>query len=99
MAPEANIRIINVLPRESRVRNRVISDMNQSILDLQNKHSFVRFLSTEKDRYLFSDKLGFRKTQYFSSRGDDNIHLNSLGIIRLANHLKYYIVYHKVDYM
>ncbi len=88
-APEAKIRVVNVLPRESRVRNKVISDINQYISKLQDKHSFVSLLSTEKSRHLFTDKLGFRKQQYFSSNGDDNIHLNRLGIIRLANHLKY----------
>ncbi len=65
-APGANIRIVNVLPRESRVRNRVISDINQYIWKLQNRHSFVSYLSTEKHRHLFTDKLGFRKAQYFS---------------------------------
>ncbi len=88
-APEAIIRIINILPRESRVRNTVISDINQFISKLQNRYSFVSYISTEKYRNLFTDKLGYRKQQYFSSNGDDNIHLNRLGVIRLANHLKY----------
>ncbi len=89
-APNAKIQIINLLPRESRSRNEVISDINLFISNIQKKHSFVNMVSTEKDRFLFTDKFGFRKPSYFSMKGDDNIHLNNEGVIKLAKHLKYH---------
>ncbi len=91
-APNANINVVNILPRESRVRNEVISNINQFLSKLHNKYSYVNMISTEKnpDRYLFSDRLGFRKSLFFSQKGEDNVHLNREGVIRLAKHLKYH---------
>jgi lysophospholipase L1-like esterase len=89
-ANSANIKIVNLLPRESSSRNEVISNINQFISKLPERHSFLTMISTEKDRYLFVDKYGFRKSRYFSMKGDDNIHLNTDGVIKLAKHLKYH---------
>ena len=46
-------------------------------------------VSTELDRCLFSFKDGYRKANYFVNKGEDNVHLNGLGIVRLAKHLKF----------
>ena len=89
-ANAANLKIVNLLPRESSSRNEVISNVNQFISKLPERHSFLTMISTEKDRYLFVDKYGFRKSCYFSVKGDDNIHLNTDGVIKLARHLKYH---------
>ena len=88
-APDAQIRIVNVLPRESYSRNKVISDINLFISKMPMKHSFVSFISTEKDRFLFSNKFGFRKSSCFRF-GEDNVHLNHEGIVKLAKHVKYH---------
>ena len=90
-APSALIRMVNVLPRESYTRNMVITSINEFLLEIGEKHPFLGYISTEKVRKLFSNKYGFRKSAYFSKKGDDNIHLNSSGVKRLANHLKFVV--------
>ena len=89
-APGADIKIVNVLPRESFSRNRVITDINEFISNLQSKYTYVKLISTETNRFLFSDKEGFRKSSFFSRYGEDNVHLNNYGIVKLARHLKYH---------
>lgn len=89
-APLATVKIINILPRESRCRNELISNINQFIINLKNKHDFVNFITTERERFLFTDRLGYRRSCFFSSHGEDNIHLNSRGMIKLAKHLKHH---------
>ena len=89
-APSAIVKVINILPRESRCRNEVISDINRFIIQLKTKYSFVRFISTEKERFLFTNRFGCRRSFFFSPQGQDNIHLNSRGLIKLANHIKYH---------
>ena len=89
-APDAKIKLLNILPRESRARNGVITRINNYICSLANKFNFVYHPDTEFNRlYLFASKSGFRKSFYFSSQGSDNVHLNQNGIIRFARHLKY----------
>ena len=89
-APDAKIKLFNILPRESRARNEVITRINNYMCGLANKFNFVYHPDTEFNRlYLFASKSGFRKSLYFSSQGSDNVHLNQNGIIRFARHLKY----------
>ena len=89
-APYAKIKLLNILPRESRIRNDVINRINNYICSLANKFDFVNNPDTEFNRlYLFASKSGFRKSIYFSSQGSDNVHLNQNGIIRFAKYLKY----------
>ena len=90
-APHAMVSIVNILPRESCVRNEVICDINHFISSLSCTYSYVNMIDTEKDRYLFVNQFGFRKSaKFFSNRGEDNVHLNPKGVIRLAKHLKYH---------
>ena len=90
-APIAKVNIVNILPRESFSRNQVISDINQFISKLHDNYPFVQTISTEENRYLFANRYGFRKSSlYFSHKGEDNVHLNHAGVIRLAKHLKYH---------
>ena len=49
---------------------------------------YLDMASTELDRSLFSFRNGYRRVNYFHN-GEDNVHLNNLGVIRLAKHLKY----------
>ena len=85
----AVINFINILPRESEVRNRIINSLNSHVKTLANDTAFVKFVSTKVDRNLFTFKNGYRKNSFFSNQGEDNVHLNNLGTIRLAKHLKY----------
>ena len=82
-APSAIVKVINILPRESRCRNEVISDINRFIIQLKTQYSFVKFISTERDRFLFTDRFGCRRSFFFSSQ-------NNRGLIKFANHLKYH---------
>ena len=89
-APNARIKILNILPRESRARNQVISRINSYFCSLSQKYSFIEHPDSMFNRsYLFANKAGFRKSVFFSNRGSDNVHLNEKGIIRFAKYLKY----------
>ena len=88
-AESTPINFINILPRVSSVRNQVINHLNNHIKHLSNICPYLSMVSTELDRNLFAFKSGFRKDDFFSSNGLDNVHLNSQGIVRLARHLKY----------
>ena len=88
-AASAKINLINILPRESFSRNNVINELNKFIFNLGEHHSYINFISTEWDRDIFTTRDGYRKNIYFNIKGKDNVHLNNLGIVRLAKHLKY----------
>ena len=88
-AKTATVNFINILPRESCIRNTVINMLNCHIKHMENQKHFVRMVSTELNRNLFSFKNGYRKSNYFSNNGHDNVHLNRSGVGRLARHLKY----------
>ena len=51
---------------------------------------YVKFVGTETHRNLFSFSDGTRKNNFFHPWGSDNVHLNKLGIIRMAKYLKYH---------
>ena len=87
----ADVNVLNILPRESIVRNEVINILNYHIVQSSQSKKYVNFVSTEKDRNLFSSQNGYRKSDFYSDWGTDNVHLNSYGLIRLAKHLKYYV--------
>ena len=86
----ACIHIINILPRESGIRNIFINELNGYINYLSTSLDFVTFVGTELNHKLFTFRDGTRKNSYFIPWSLDNVHLNKHGIIRLAKHLKYY---------
>ena len=89
--PNAIISIINILPRADSARNNVIYSMNITIMSICDSRDFLNFVSLETDRKLFT-KRGYRNDIFFmagSHRYPDNPHLNRVGIVRLAKHLKY----------
>ena len=88
-AKSATVNLINILPRESWVRNRVINDLNDFLNTLSRKCPYINKIDTELNRNLFSTSNGYRKSMYFNSNGEDNVHLNYLGIERLGKHLKF----------
>ena len=85
----SSINFVNILPRESLVRNNVINSLNHYVKTLVYHRPYLNMVSTELDRCLFSFKDGYRKANYFVNKGEDNVHLNGLGIVRLAKHLKF----------
>lgn len=88
-ASSAEIRILKVLPRESKARNEVINKINFYTKGLVDRFDWVKPCQIVKDRFLFANDLGYRKSVFFKTDGDDNVHLNKLGTARLANHLKF----------
>ena len=88
-AGSAAIRILKVLPRESKARNNVINKINCYTSGLVDKFERVKPCEIVKDRFLFANEYGFRKSDFFMNDGDDNVHLNTYGTARLANHLKF----------
>ena len=86
--PCAMINFINVLPRASRSRNIVINQLNHYLERNCYQSSHNNFINTEIDRHLFS-RFSYRRSEYFSKFGTDNVHLNQKGIVRLCKHLKY----------
>ena len=84
----SSIKFVNILPRESSARNYVINSLNYFVESLSNERPFLRILSSELERNLFTYRNGHRKSNYFLE-GEDNVHLNRLGTVRLAKHLKY----------
>ena len=85
----ANLKVINVLPRASRLRNEVINKINSYLKLLSNIRQYVTFINTESYFDLFSSKNGFRKNDFFRAVGIDNVHLSRMGVTRLGKHLKY----------
>ena len=65
-ASSAKINILNILPRESLVRNNVINTLNQYINDLSFKYPFIEIVATENHRELFTFDNGCRKCDFFS---------------------------------
>ena len=85
----ATINMLNILPRVSQIRNHVINELNGHISYLCQTYTNTRMIGTEYNRNLFSFTDGTRKNFFFSNRGSDNVHLNRIGILRIAKHLKY----------
>ena len=64
-ARSALISYINILPRESSIRNYVINSLNQHIKKLTCEKPFFEIVSTELHRNLFTLTDGFRKGDFF----------------------------------
>ena len=67
-ARSALISYINILLRESSIRNHVINSLNQHIKKLTCEKPFLEIVSTELHRNLFTFKDGFRKGDFFHNR-------------------------------
>ena len=83
--------LMNMSSRESAVRNQIINSLNNYIKSLSNDMPFIKMVSTELSHNLFTFRNGYWKNNHFSNQGEDNVHLNSYGITRLAKHLKYVV--------
>ena len=85
----ATVKVMNILPRISKSRNKVINQLNKYLKDLCYRFQRLEFINTEYNINLFSSHEGFRKNAYFANVGSDNVHLNKAGVVRLGRHLKY----------
>ena len=89
-SPSADINVLNILPRVSRTRNMVINELNSYISEHATNSKNIKYISTELNRHLFCNSQGYRNNQLFNFRGEDNVHLNTLGKSKLAKFLKYH---------
>ena len=92
LLPNAKINMINILPRMLGARNVVINNLNRFIESLCSAGDNINYINTEADRHLFTSTRGYRNNLYFVPRRQDvpdNVHLNRMGVVRLAKHLKY----------
>ena len=85
--PTAKFNIINILARESKLKNQIVNELNYFIQCMCGAHG-LRFIDTERRIRLFTLYNGVRNNKYFRNRYDD-VHLNQAGISKLAKHLKY----------
>ena len=84
----AQLNVINILPRQNPAKNRIVSDINHYLENLCN-HYGLNFINTERvENLCFSFYNGARKDTLFSA-GYDNVHLNGKGYGVLAKCLKY----------
>lgn len=87
--PSTEIVMMNVLPRESRERNIAINLINYFISNLGNRYSNVSPIPAGKMNAMFCRGSGCRLVTLFSNKGNDNVHMNTLGLIRLAKYMKF----------
>ena len=84
----AQINVINLLPRQNPAKNGIVSEINHYLANLCNYYG-LNFINTERlENRCFSYHNGMRKDTLFS-KGYDNVHLNGIGYAVLAKYLKY----------
>ena len=85
--PHTKIYVLNILPREIKGRNDIVSTINTFIQSVCDQSAQLQYVDTFNNN-LFTTHYGIRKSHFFKP-GPDNVHLNIDGIIRLAKHLKF----------
>ena len=89
--PEASINVVNILPRRTRGCCDVVNAINTNIELLCKRLERLHYIDTFANN-MFSNKDGSRRNEFFKPGryfGDDDVHLNSLGIVRLGKYLKF----------
>ena len=81
----AKINSINILPRFTKGKNDIVTELNRGISNICIKYG-LNFIDTGN---LFTDSYGKRRSQFFSKNGRDNVHLSVTGMSRFAKHLKF----------
>ena len=71
--------------RDDSKSNGTIKALNDHLKYLVERYNTqLEFLDTQQN-YMFSDNRGHRRTRYFL----DMVHLNNVGTVKLARHLKF----------
>ena len=84
----AQLHVINILPRQNHEKNAIVQEINVYIDNLCKSHGLF-FVNTEMtDDHCFYYTNGLRNNQLFM-RGYDNVYMNSKGYMMLAKYLKY----------
>lgn len=84
----AQLYVINILPRQNHSKNSVVQSLNCFIEQLCKVHGLT-FINTEtSENHFFSDNNGIRYYDLFMG-GYDNVHLNNRGYAVMAKMLKY----------
>ena len=89
--PNATINVLNILPRQSYARCKIINALNLEIKTFCDQSDQFSFIDTYSN-FMFSHNNGNRRNKFFMPPGQfgpDNVHLNGIGVVRLGKHLKY----------
>ena len=89
----ATVNVMNILPRVYENRKKVIGQLNSHIkhLVVKDKSEKINHVDTYTFR-MFTSYDGTRKSDLFRKthfNDNDNVHLNTPGVIKLGRHLKY----------
>lgn len=90
--PRAQVNVINILPRKSRERNAVISQLNTATEKFAERTTRLTYLDTYKN-FMFSHSGGNRREEFFGKNAKffDDVHLNFKGVVRLGKFLKFHM--------
>lgn len=84
----ATINVLNILPREHKVKDQTVKQLNQFLWHECKAHG-LQFLDTESgDDPIFNNPNGTRNNSLFM-HGFDNVHMNRIGYSKIACYLKY----------
>lgn len=87
----AVINVISILPRKAKGRNDIINLLNTKLYDICFQSTNLSFIDLFENN-MFVHRDGTQRKEFFmpsrSNRYDD-VHLNALGVVRLAKHLKF----------
>ena len=90
---KATVNVINILPRVSENRKKVITQLNSHIKNFVGRDTTGKLTYVDTYSYrLFTSYSGIRKSDLFKhthNNDNDNVHLNDYGVIKLGRHLKY----------
>ena len=88
MFTNAEINIINILPRADLKKNLIVKNLNSYIKNIFTLHG-LKYICTEGANHrMFTETSGKRIDKLFSG-GYDNVHLNEIGYSILGRYLKY----------
>ena len=88
MFSNAQINIVNILPRADTSKDAVVHELNSFIYNICKAHG-LKFINTDdRKNHLFRGTNGYRISELFS-KGYDNVHLSDYGYSVLGKHLKY----------
>lgn len=87
----AEINVLNILPRKIKGRCDIINIINSELQSLCKTSTRLTYIDTVENN-MFSHRDGRRREEFFNPYGrfgEDDVHLNPIGVVRLGRFLKY----------
>ena len=91
--PNSIVNVLNILPRKRIGRCDIINEINMNIKSLCSRDKVLNFVDTYSNQ-MFAHRDGARREEFFNQFnkfGNDDPHLNPIGIVRLGKYLKYLV--------